>query len=280
MRTLEIKNVYKSFNKIKVLNGINLEVNAGEIVSITGPSGIGKSTLLRCINGLEKIDRGEILIEGIKIENKISKNVNLQVGLVFQDYNLFPQYSVLKNVTLSLISVLKMNKEKAFIKAKEILKQMNLLEKINSYPYELSGGEKQRVAIARTLAINPKIICFDEPTSALDPKLVKEVSKIINKQYKVTEKIIKENMDLLKLIAETLLEHETITKEQIDYLVKHGKMPEEEKVNDNPNIKEAKLEDLTLEDLQDIAKDQKIKNYEKLSKEELVEKLKQKMNKE
>ncbi len=107
-----------------------------------------------------------------------------------------------------------------------------------------------------------------------------EVSKIINKQYKVTEKIIKENMDLLKLIAETLLEHETITKEQIDYLVKHGKMPEEEKVNDNPNIKEAKLEDLTLEDLQDIAKDQKIKSYEKLSKEELVEKLKQKMNKE
>ena len=181
MRTLEIKNVYKSFNKIKVLNGINLEVNAGEIVSITGPSGIGKSTLLRCINGLEKIDRGEILIEGIKIENKISKNVNLQVGLVFQDYNLFPQYSVLKNVTLSLISVLKMNKEKAVIKAKEILKQMNLLEKINSYPYELSGGEKQRVAIARTLAINPKIICFDEPTSALDPKLVKEVSKIIKK---------------------------------------------------------------------------------------------------
>lgn len=181
MRVLEIKNVHKSFNKIKVLNGINLEVNAGEIVSITGPSGIGKSTLLRCINGLEKIDRGEILIEGIKIENKISKEVNLQVGLVFQDYNLFPQYSVLKNVTLPLISVLKMNKEKAVIKAKEILKQMNLLEKINSYPYELSGGEKQRVAIARTLAINPKIICFDEPTSALDPKLVNEISKIIKK---------------------------------------------------------------------------------------------------
>ncbi len=107
-----------------------------------------------------------------------------------------------------------------------------------------------------------------------------EVSKIINKQYKVTEKIIKENMDLLKLIAETLLEYETITKEQIDYLVKHGKMPEEEKINDNPNIKEAKLEDLTIEDLQDIAKDEKIKGYEKLTKEELVEKLKQKMNKE
>ncbi len=107
-----------------------------------------------------------------------------------------------------------------------------------------------------------------------------EVSKIINKQYKVTEKIIKENMDLLKLIAETLLEYETITKEQIDYLVKHGKMPEEEKENDNPNIKEAKLEDLTLEDLQDIAKEEKIKGYEKLTKEELVEKLKQKMNKE
>lgn len=179
MKILEIKEISKSFNKIKILDKFSLNVEEGEIVSIIGPSGIGKSTLLRCINGLEKVDSGEIIISNSKIKNKISKQTNLDVGLVFQDYNLFPQYSVLENVTLTLTKVLKMKKQEGIEKAKELLSQMDLLDKVNSYPYELSGGEKQRLAIARTLATNPKIICFDEPTSALDPKLVKQVFKII-----------------------------------------------------------------------------------------------------
>ena len=179
MKILEVKEISKSFKKIKVLDKFSLSVEEGEIISILGPSGVGKSTLLRCINGLEKIDSGEIIIDGNKIKNKISKQSNLDIGLVFQDYNLFPQYSVIQNITLTLTKVLKMKKQEAIEKAKELLLQMDLLDKVNSYPYELSGGEKQRLAIARTLATNPKIICFDEPTSALDPKLVEQVFKII-----------------------------------------------------------------------------------------------------
>jgi len=181
MNILEIKEISKSFNKIKILDNFSLNAEEGEIVSIIGPSGVGKSTLLRCINGLEKTDSGEIIINNSKIKNKISKQSNLDVGLVFQDYNLFPQYSVIENITLTLTKVLKIKKQEAIEKAKELLLQMDLLDKIDSYPYELSGGEKQRLAIARTLATNPKIICFDEPTSALDPKLVKQVFKIIKK---------------------------------------------------------------------------------------------------
>ena len=179
MKVLEVKKINKSFNKIKILNDFSLEVNSGEIVSIIGPSGIGKSTLLRCICGLEKVDDGEIIINDNRFEQKKSKIVNLVVGMVFQDYNLFPQYSILENITLPLTKVLKISKIEAIEIAKKILLQMNLLEKITSYPYQLSGGEKQRLAIARTIAMNPKIICFDEPTSALDPKLVKEIFKII-----------------------------------------------------------------------------------------------------
>ena len=179
MKMLEVKEISKSFKKIKVLDKFSLSVEEGEIISILGPSGVGKSTILRCINGLEKIDDGEIIINGNLIKNKISKQSNLDIGLVFQDYNLFPQYSVIQNITLTLTKVLKVNKEESIIRAKELLSQVNLENKIDSYPCELSGGERQRLAIARTLAINPKIICFDEPTSALDPKLVKQVFKII-----------------------------------------------------------------------------------------------------
>lgn len=181
MNVLEIKNINKRFNNIKILHNFCLEVKEKEIISIIGPSGVGKSTLLRCINGLEKIDSGEIIINGISIKNRITKKNNLGIGLVFQDYNLFPQYSVLNNVVLPLVNVLKINKEEAIIKSKELLKQFNLQEKINLYPFQLSGGEKQRVAIVRTLATNPKIVCFDEPTSALDSKLVVQVYKIIKK---------------------------------------------------------------------------------------------------
>lgn len=184
MKVLEVKNISKSFNKNKILNNFSLEVKKGEIVSIIGPSGIGKSTLLRCICGLEKIDEGEIIINENRLNSKKIKSANLAVGMVFQDYNLFPQYSILENITLPLVKVLKISKIEAIEIAKKILVQMNLLDKINYYPFQLSGGEKQRLAIARTLAINPQIICFDEPTSALDPKLVKQIFKIIKELSK------------------------------------------------------------------------------------------------
>ena len=184
MKVLEVKNISNSFNKIPVLNNISLDVNTGEIVSIIGPSGIGKSTLLRCICGLEKIDEGEIIINENRLNFKKNKLANLAVGMVFQDYNLFPQYSILDNITLPLIKVLKITKIEATEIAKKILLQMDLLEKINYYPYQLSGGEKQRLAIARTLAVNPQIICFDEPTSALDPELVQHIFKIIKELSK------------------------------------------------------------------------------------------------
>ncbi len=181
MKVLEIKNINKSFNNRTILKDFSLDVSQREIVSIIGNSGAGKSTLLRCINALEMIDSGEIIINNNAISKKNLKQAKLDVGMVFQDYNLFPNYSVLQNVTLPLIKVLKVNKPKAEIKAKELLSQVNLLERSDAYPYQLSGGEKQRLAIARTLATNPKVICFDEPTSALDPKLVKQIFKIIKK---------------------------------------------------------------------------------------------------
>lgn len=181
MKVLEVKNISKNFNGINILNKFSLELNYGEIVSIIGPSGVGKSTLLRCICGLENIDAGEIIVNENRLNRGTLKAFNSNIGMVFQEYNLFPQYSILKNITLPLTKVLKINKNEAKLIAKSILLQMNLLDKINSYPYQLSGGEKQRLAIARTLATNPKIICFDEPTSALDPILVKQIFKIIKK---------------------------------------------------------------------------------------------------
>lgn len=179
MKVLEIKNISKNFNNRTILKDFSLDVSQGEIVSIIGDSGAGKSTLLRCINALEMIDSGEIIINNNAISKKNLKQARLDVGMVFQDYNLFPNYSVLKNVTLPLTRVLNINKQEAEIKARELLSQMNLLKRCDAYPYQLSGGEKQRLAIARTLATNPKVICFDEPTSALDPKLVKQIFKII-----------------------------------------------------------------------------------------------------
>lgn len=185
---LDIQNISKSFKRKKVLNCFSLKVEKGEIVSILGPSGVGKSTLLRCINGLEKIDEGEIKINNQPISS-INKN-NIDVGMVFQEYNLFPQYSAIQNIILPLTNVLKLSKEEAIERATELLKQMKLIEEKDLYPWQLSGGQKQRLAIARTLATNPKVICFDEPTSALDSKLVKQVYTIIKDLAKKEKAIL------------------------------------------------------------------------------------------
>ena len=186
MDILNIKNINKKFGDKKILNNFSLKVSEGEIITITGPSGIGKSTLLKCINGIEKIDSGDILIckqsmvEGYN-NKKIGKDINKNVGIVFQDFNLFPHLSVMENVTLPMTCVLKYSIEYSKTMAIKLLKKMKLENRENAYPYQLSGGEKQRTAIARTLSINPKLICFDEPTSALDYKLIKEFSIIIKK---------------------------------------------------------------------------------------------------
>ena len=179
MNVLEVKNVSKSYNNKKVLDNFSLAVKKGEIISIIGQSGAGKSTLLRCINGLETLEKGKIIINNKVNKKNISKQANLEIGLIFQDYNLFPQYTVLQNITLPLTKILRKSKAEAVSQAKTILAKLSLQDKENSYPYELSGGEKQRVAIARAIATNPKILCLDEPTSALDPKLVKQIYNII-----------------------------------------------------------------------------------------------------
>lgn len=179
MNVLEVKNISKSYKNKKVLDNFSLDVKKGEIISIIGPSGVGKSTLLRCINGLETLEKGEIIIDNKVNKKKISKQANLEIGLIFQDYNLFPQYTVLQNITLPLTRILRKSKDEAVSQARIILTKLFLQDKENSYPYELSGGEKQRVAIARAIATNPKILCLDEPTSALDPKLVKQIYNII-----------------------------------------------------------------------------------------------------
>ena len=166
MSLLEMKNIKKSFNGVEVLKDISLKVEKGEVLGIIGPSGSGKSTLLRCATGLETADAGEIHYEGT-------------FRLVFQNFNLFPHYSVMKNITDAPIKVQKRKKEEVYKEARELLKKMGLSDKENAYPCQLSGGQQQRVSIARALALNPDILFFDEPTSALDPELTAEILKVI-----------------------------------------------------------------------------------------------------
>ena len=166
MVLFEMKNIKKSFGSLEVLKDISLQVEEGEVLSIIGPSGSGKSTLLRCATGLETPDSGEIITQG-------------DVGLVFQNFNLFPHFSVLKNITDAPIRVQKRKKEEVYAQARTLLKQMGLADRENAYPFQLSGGQQQRVSIARALCMNPKILFFDEPTSALDPELTSEILKVI-----------------------------------------------------------------------------------------------------
>lgn len=166
MSLLEIKHVKKSFGDVEVLKDISLTVERGEVLGIIGPSGSGKSTLLRCATGLEKQDAGEILYDGT-------------FGLVFQNFNLFPHFSVMKNITDAPIRVQKRGKDEVYKEVRELLKKMGLQDKENAYPFQLSGGQQQRVSIARALAMKPDILFFDEPTSALDPELTGEILKVI-----------------------------------------------------------------------------------------------------
>lgn len=174
---IKIVNLSKYFGKTRILHNINLEVKRGEIIALLGASGCGKSTLLKCINGLEKVKSGKIFIEDEEITSK-RVNLNLirtKVGIVFQQFNLFPHMTVKQNITLAPVKVKGMSKTEAEFVAMELLEKVGLLDKINKYPDELSGGQAQRVAIARSLAMKPDIMLFDEPTSALDPQMTAEV---------------------------------------------------------------------------------------------------------
>ena len=166
MKLFEMKHIKKSFGALDVLRDISLEVDEGEVLSIIGPSGSGKSTLLRCATGLETPDGGEIIKNG-------------KIGLVFQNFNLFPHYTVMKNIIDAPIHVDKVSRTEAVARAEKLLAQLGLSDKADAYPYQLSGGQQQRVSIARALALQPRILFFDEPTSALDPELTAEVLKVI-----------------------------------------------------------------------------------------------------
>jgi polar amino acid transport system ATP-binding protein len=172
-----MRDVLKSFSTLTVLNGVSLDVAKGEVICVIGPSGSGKSTLLRCINALVPIERGSILVEGQEVNDpKLDKlALRRKVGMVFQQYNLFPHRTALQNVMMAPIHVLKRRKEEVEAQARKLIRKVRLDGKENSYPGELSGGQQQRIAIARSLAMNPDVMLFDEVTAALDPETVKEV---------------------------------------------------------------------------------------------------------
>lgn len=194
MSLLEIKDVKKSFGGLEVLKGISLTVEEGEVVSIIGPSGSGKSTLLRCATRLETQDEGEIRYQG-------------EFGLVFQNFNLFPHFNVMKNITDAPIRVQKRRKDEVYKEARELLKKVGLSDKEKAYPYQLSGGQQQRVSIARALAMNPNILFFDEPTSALDPELTGEILKVIKNlaREKITMVIVTHEMSFAREISDRII---------------------------------------------------------------------------
>ncbi len=193
MSMVKLIDVHKSFGSLEVLKGINLEIKKGEVVCVLGASGSGKSTMLRCLNHLERITDGEIYIDGeltdkrkngkdlMKIDPQKVQMLCTELGMVFQNFNLFPHLSVIDNITISPINVKKVSQQEIEKKALDLLEKVGLADKINEYPSRLSGGQQQRVAIARALAMEPKIMMFDEPTSALDPELVGEVLATMRK---------------------------------------------------------------------------------------------------
>ncbi len=244
MRLLEMNHIKKSFDGQEVLKDISIHVDEGEVLSIIGPSGSGKSTMLRCATMLETIDDGEIIYlgdaaavskDGHAIYAKAAdlKKIHNYYGLVFQNFNLFPHYSVLKNITDAPMRVQKRGKAEVYAEARELLKKMGLEDKENAYPYQLSGGQQQRVSIARALAMKPKILFFDEPTSALDPELTGEILKIIKDlaAEKMTMVIVTHEMNFAKNVSDYVVFMDK------GIIVEEGK-PEDVFNSENPRMKE------------------------------------------
>ena len=210
MAVLEVKNLKKHFEDLDVLKGVSFSLDKGQVLAIIGSSGGGKSTLLRCLNFLETPDEGEIIVNGKQLlsssEEEVRQN-RLHFGLVFQNFNLFPQYTVLENVTLAPTLLKKGTVAEIKEKALDLLSQVGLSEKVNAYPCQLSGGQQQRVAIARALALNPEVLCFDEPTSALDPELTGEVLRVIRglKSENTTMIVVTHEMGFAKSVADKVI---------------------------------------------------------------------------
>lgn len=219
MKILEINHCQKRFGDNQVLKDISLSVEEGQVISIIGPSGSGKSTLLRCATMLEKMDGGDLIYLGeaavtsdqegraVYAPPAQLKKIQRYFGLVFQNFNLFPHYSVMKNITDAPIHVQKRNKKEVYQEAMELLDRMGLSDKADAYPYQLSGGQQQRVSIVRALAMNPKILFFDEPTSALDPELTGEVLKVIKSlaELKITMVIVTHEMNFARDISDRII---------------------------------------------------------------------------
>ena len=244
MRLLEMNHIKKSFDGQEVLKDISIHVDEGEVLSIIGPSGSGKSTMLRCATMLETIDDGEIIYlgdaaavsrDGHAVYAKAAdlKKIHNYYGLVFQNFNLFPHYSVLKNITDAPMRVQKRGKAEVYAEARELLRKMGLEDREKAYPYQLSGGQQQRVSIARALAMKPKILFFDEPTSALDPELTGEILKIIKDlaAEKMTMVIVTHEMNFAKNVSDYVVFMDK------GIIVEAGK-PEDVFNSKNPRMKE------------------------------------------
>ena len=205
---IKLENVHKSFGKNEVLKGINLQIDKGEVVVIIGPSGSGKSTVLRTMNYLEEPTSGKVIVDGMDLSDKKKLNdVRAEVGMVFQNFNLFPHMTVMENLTLAQTKVRKTSMEEAKKIGQALLDRVGLADKANAYPDSLSGGQKQRVAIARALAMKPKVMLFDEPTSALDPEMVSEVLDVMKSlaEEGMTMVIVTHEMGFAKKVADRVL---------------------------------------------------------------------------
>jgi len=206
---IKVKGLKKSFGKLDVLKGIDIEIKKGEVVVVIGPSGSGKSTFLRCLNLLEKPTGGEIIFEGMSItqNEKNIDSIRQKMGMVFQQFNLFPHLSIMDNIILAPVKVKGMNKDDAKKRAIELLKTVGLEDKANSYPGQLSGGQKQRIAIVRALAMSPDVMLFDEPTSALDPEMVGEVLDVMKKMASqgMTMVVVTHEMGFAREVADRVI---------------------------------------------------------------------------